>query len=448
MKKTLYDIFEVSPDANPEAIRNAYKSLAQRHHPDKNQGDPHAEEVLKAINFAYGVLSDPMKRLAYDASLASVGGVQNPAIPPGETRSQSADNKADLRRQGATGGDVSDSEAAAPEVDHAAHALAQPKNRVAVILLLALLLAGGVVVLLLPGGNGQDEVSSHTATKPEHKLDVAPGDQVVQAPPPLAKMSPAPDRQAPEIKHGDSEGRASAEVPQQDADAAPGKPHAAAPPVKAEVVAPAPIGKQNNVAAQSAKVQALPQPPLDARANVEASNARPKGAEHPPQQLAGQPVKVNKGGEKPASEQGKEAAIDRQGDEKQKSIPPEQFSLQAEELPGKAVAQRDPMAQYKKGIMYEKGEGMPQDFSQAAHWYRQAAVQGIADAQYRLGKFYTVGKGVPIDNVEAYVWLSLAAAGKVEAAKPIADYLADTMTPEQLARAKRKAEAMRTPHKR
>ena len=106
------------------------------------------------------------------------------------------------------------------------------------------------------------------------------------------------------------------------------------------------------------------------------------------------------------------------------------------------------MAQYEQGLMYEKGRDLPQDFSLAAYWYRQAAKQGIADAQYRLGKLYMVGWGIQRDNVEAYVWLSLAAADKVEAAKPIVDYLGSVMTPEQLSKAKRKVEAMRTPHKR
>lgn len=499
MKKTLYDIFEVSPDANPEAIRNAYKSLVQRHHPDKNQGDPHAEEVLKAINFAYGVLSDPMKRLAYDASLAAMQGGQNPvAPPPDDTPPKAAGNRADARRRGSNPNEegVSASETAESKVERAVHVPAQSKNRLAVMLLLAFLI-GGVLVLLLPGGGGQNDVTSLAVTKPEHKLDVASGDQA--APRSLTEVRPVPDRQATQIARSDSERRASTQASQQNVDALPSKP-----PAKAEVVARVPIVRQNNVAAQSAKIQPAPQPSLAARKGIETPNAKPKDAVHPSQPPAGPQAKVNEGGKKPGGEQGKAVAINMQGDTKhqgipvrpspqtgespgktiaqtqptpqisldtregvkmsntkpkdvaqrpaadasQQSIPPEQFALQAEELPDKTAAQRDPMAQYKKGIMYEKGQGMPQDFSQAAHWYRQAAEQGIADAQYRLGKLYTVGKGVSIDNAEAYAWLSLAATGNVDAAKPIADYLASTMTPEQLANAKRRAAALRARHKR
>jgi curved DNA-binding protein CbpA len=447
MKKTLYDIFEVSPDANPEAIRNAYKSLVQRHHPDKNQGDPHAEEVLKAINFAYGVLSDPMKRLAYDASLAAMQGGQNPVAPPSDdTLPKAAGNRADARRRGSNpnGEGVSASETAEPEVERAVHVPAQSKNRLAVMLLLAFLI-GGVLVLLLPGGGGQNDVTSLAVTKPEPKLDVASGDQA--APRSLTEISPAPGRQTPEVSHSDGEGHVSRE---QNAGTPPAKQSILVkePPVKAEIAVPAPTAKQNNVAAQGAKTQPMPQPPINARESIETPGAKPKDTAHPSEQLAGPQAKVNEGGKKPVSDQGKAVAIDTQGGANQQSIPPEQFALQAEELPDKTAAQRDPMAQYKKGIMYEKGQGMPQDFSQAAHWYRQAAEQGIADAQYRLGKFYTVGKGVSIDNIEAYAWLSLAATGNVDAAKPIADYLASTMTPEQLANAKRRAAALRARHKR
>ncbi len=487
MKKTLYDIFEVSPDASPETIRNAYKSLVQRHHPDKNQGDPHAEEVLKAINFAYGVLSDPMKRLAYDASLAAMRGVQTTATPPDD----SAYKHANVRRQGANRDGVSAPEAVVPEMDKTVRVPAQPKSHLAAISLLALLLVAGVLVILLLNGDEQEEISLLIATQPEHKLDIASGNQAT--PRPVTEISPTPDRQAPKVAYNDNQERADTQAPQQDVPAdsrklpiteslekavpaprpltdinpapnqqaprvAPGndkarpgiqtpqqnvdatsrKPPVTKPLAKTEVmVAPTPVGKQNNLVAPGAKTPPAPLP--NARASAEPSDAKPKDATHPAQQLAGPQVKTSENGKKSTSER---------GETKQQSIPPDQFSLQAEELPGKAVARKDPMAQYKQGLMYEKGQDLPQDFSQAAHWYRQAAEHGVADAQYHLGKLYTVGKGVPIDNVEAYVWLSLAAAGKVEAAKPVVDYLASAMTPEQLAKAKSKAAAVRARHKR
>ena len=51
-------------------------------------------------------------------------------------------------------------------------------------------------------------------------------------------------------------------------------------------------------------------------------------------------------------------------------------------------------AQYNLGNMYRKGQGVTQDYKEAARLYRLAAEQGLADAQYNLGVMYDVGKGV------------------------------------------------------
>lgn len=64
-----YDTLEVSPTASPEVVRAAYRSLMQRHHPDRHAGDPAATARAAAIAAAYDVLSDPARRLAYDQSL-------------------------------------------------------------------------------------------------------------------------------------------------------------------------------------------------------------------------------------------------------------------------------------------------------------------------------------------------------------------------------------------
>ena len=58
----LYDLLEVSPKASPETITAAWKSLSKKHHPD-NGG---SAETMKTINHAHDVLSDPIKRKAYD----------------------------------------------------------------------------------------------------------------------------------------------------------------------------------------------------------------------------------------------------------------------------------------------------------------------------------------------------------------------------------------------
>jgi len=65
--KDYYDVLGVSRGATEDQIRNAYRKLARKHHPDVNPGDKTAEEKFKEINEAYSVLSDPQKRKQYDA---------------------------------------------------------------------------------------------------------------------------------------------------------------------------------------------------------------------------------------------------------------------------------------------------------------------------------------------------------------------------------------------
>ncbi len=60
--------------------------------------------------------------------------------------------------------------------------------------------------------------------------------------------------------------------------------------------------------------------------------------------------------------------------------------------------------------MYHTGQGVQQDYAEAAKWYRKAAVQGVAAAQYNLGLMYTNGHGVTQDYAEAVKWYRKAAA--------------------------------------
>ncbi len=59
-------MLDVSRDADAKAIRDAFRTLALKFHPDRNK-EPGAEERFKEIAQAYAILSDPKKRAAYDA---------------------------------------------------------------------------------------------------------------------------------------------------------------------------------------------------------------------------------------------------------------------------------------------------------------------------------------------------------------------------------------------
>ncbi len=75
----------------------------------------------------------------------------------------------------------------------------------------------------------------------------------------------------------------------------------------------------------------------------------------------------------------------------------------------KAADQHHTKAQYNLGNMHYSGQGIPYDYTEAAKWYRKAADQGHAKAQYNLGQMYRIGKGVPQDYVETVKWYRKAA---------------------------------------
>jgi curved DNA-binding protein CbpA len=66
---TYYDLLKVDRKAAPEGVRAAYRSLAQRYHPDKRPGNADAIRVMAALNEAYAVLSDPQRRASYDRAI-------------------------------------------------------------------------------------------------------------------------------------------------------------------------------------------------------------------------------------------------------------------------------------------------------------------------------------------------------------------------------------------
>jgi localization factor PodJL len=81
-----------------------------------------------------------------------------------------------------------------------------------------------------------------------------------------------------------------------------------------------------------------------------------------------------------------------------------------------AAANGDASAEFEVGARLAEGKGTPQDFKEAAKWYRRAADQGLAPAQYRLGTFYERGLGMKADRAQAEAWYKRAATkGNVKA---------------------------------
>src|SRR5262245_60425388 len=71
--------------------------------------------------------------------------------------------------------------------------------------------------------------------------------------------------------------------------------------------------------------------------------------------------------------------------------------------------QGDSSAQNLLAHLHEHGRGVPQNYTEAAKWYRRAAEQGVARAQSSLGRLYEGGQGVPQDYAEAAKWYGKAA---------------------------------------
>lgn len=80
----------------------------------------------------------------------------------------------------------------------------------------------------------------------------------------------------------------------------------------------------------------------------------------------------------------------------------EQDFVQAANWYKTAAEQGHARSQHKLALMYESGQGVPRDSAEAAKWYRMAAEQGNAGSQNNLGALYESGDGVPQDNT---LWL-------------------------------------------
>lgn len=77
-----YDILQVSPIADLAVIRAAYRSLIQRHHPDRNPGDDKAAQHAVRLTQAYELLADSRRRAAYDAQALAHRSAQLDAAGP------------------------------------------------------------------------------------------------------------------------------------------------------------------------------------------------------------------------------------------------------------------------------------------------------------------------------------------------------------------------------
>ena len=82
-KRDYYEVLGVAKTATDQEIKSAYRKLALKHHPDRNQGDKKAEDLFKEAAEAYAVLADTDKRHMYDRfGHAGLGGAATGGFDP------------------------------------------------------------------------------------------------------------------------------------------------------------------------------------------------------------------------------------------------------------------------------------------------------------------------------------------------------------------------------
>lgn len=106
----------------------------------------------------------------------------------------------------------------------------------------------------------------------------------------------------------------------------------------------------------------------------------------------------------------------------------------AYEIFSRLAAEGERDAQFRLGLMYHQGRGVPRNYREAVQWYRRAADQGSALAQNNLGVIYRDGDGIRSNRVVAYMWFSLAAA-KIDGARRRVDKLEDELSADELVQA-------------
>ncbi len=105
----------------------------------------------------------------------------------------------------------------------------------------------------------------------------------------------------------------------------------------------------------------------------------------------------------------------------------------------KAAEQDEPFAQYSLGAMYSSGQGVSQDTAQSLMWIRKAADQAVADAQFFLGNAYLNGLTGAQDYVQAMKWYLIAKACGSTLADHNLQRLESLLTSAQIAEAQRLA---------
>jgi uncharacterized protein len=120
---------------------------------------------------------------------------------------------------------------------------------------------------------------------------------------------------------------------------------------------------------------------------------------------------------------------------------------EAHRLCGKAAQQKYSPGTCCIGLLSQQGLGVPQDATQAAKWFDEAANMGNAPAMLRLGEMYWKGEGVKLNKISAYEFIAMASTADLPEARREKDRWEKELSPEELKKGQAKAaEWARTHH--
>jgi len=108
--------------------------------------------------------------------------------------------------------------------------------------------------------------------------------------------------------------------------------------------------------------------------------------------------------------------------------------------------QGEPDAQFALASAYAEGDGVEQNYQEAAGWFSKAAEQGHVPAQSVLGVLYATGRGVPQNYRTAYFWATLAVRSGDQLGKDQVAMLTPHLTRDEITEAERQASTWSKAH--
>ena len=118
-----------------------------------------------------------------------------------------------------------------------------------------------------------------------------------------------------------------------------------------------------------------------------------------------------------------------------------QDSEMARQLTERAARNGNRIAMHDLALYYAEGRGgVKTDLPTAANWFEKAAERGVVDSQFNLGVLFESGQGIPKNMTDAFVWYSIAAAQGDQFAKTRVDVLKETLDQTELVTAASRAE--------